>query len=379
MYRLEQYATMFVDEPRMGAYSEAIARAVRPGDAVVDLGCGPGIFALLACKAGARRVYAIDTDGVVDFGRHLAAANGLSDRILFLRGDSRGMHLPERVNVIVADVRGVVPLHSHAVGTLEDARTRFLAEGGRLIPSRDMLCAAVIEHTELYEQLVQPWTGIPNLQLASGLPLVLNTLHKYHLKGKQVVSEPCQWHVLDYANGAVVPAEARIDLQVTRTATGHGLGIWFETVLLEGIGFSTQPREADTVYGHVFLPWLEPVSLQTGEVCSVGLRADLVGNDYIWRWETTIPASHSRKESRFVQSTFYGSLFPASQLQKRMQSFVPVLNQTGQAERWLLHAMDGSRTLENIAEEAARLFPQVFRHTEDAINLAADLAEKFSR
>jgi protein arginine N-methyltransferase 1 len=209
--------------------------------------------------------------------------------------------------------------------------------------------------------------------------LVLNTLHKYHLKGKQVVSEPCQWHVLNYANGAIVPAEARIELQITRTATGHGLGIWFETVLLEGIGFSTQPREADTVYGHVFLPWLEPVSLQTGDVCSVGLRADLVGNDYVWRWETTIPSGHSRKEIRFVQSTFYGSLFPPSLLQKRKQDFVPVLNETGQAERWLLQAMDGSRSLENIAAEAARLFPQAFRRTEDAMNLAADLAEKFSR
>jgi protein arginine N-methyltransferase 1 len=346
---------------------------------VVDLGCGPGIFALLACKAGARRVYAIDTDGVVDFGRHLAAVNGFSGRILFLRGDSRGMHLPERVNVIVADVRGVVPLHSHAVGTLEDARTRFLAEGGRLIPSRDTLCAAVIEHPEFYEQLVQPWTGIPNLQLASGLPLVLNTLHKYHLKGKQVVSELRRWHVLDYANGATVPAEARFELPITRPAIGHGLGIWFETVLREGIGFSTQPGEADTVYGHIFLPWLEPVSLQTGDVCSVALHADLVGNDYIWRWETTIPAGPGRKEIRFVQSTFYGTLFPASQLQKRMQGFVPVLNETGQAERWLLQAMDGSRTLESIAAEAARVFPQVFRRTEDAMNLAADLAEKFSR
>jgi len=134
MYSLEQYATMFADKLRMDAYSAAIARAVRPGDAVVDLGCGPGIFALLACKAGARRVYAIDMDGVVEFGRHLAAVNGFSDRIHFLRGDSRSIHLPERVSVIVSDVRGVVPLHSHAIGTLEDARNRFFG-GGRSINS----------------------------------------------------------------------------------------------------------------------------------------------------------------------------------------------------------------------------------------------------
>lgn len=379
MYSLEQYATMFADKLRMDAYSTAIARAVRPDHAVVDLGCGPGIFALLACKAGARRVYAIDTDGVVDFGRHLAAANGYADRILFLRGDSRAIHLPERADVIVADIRGVVPLHSHAIETLEDARNRFLADGGQLIPTRDLLCAAVIECPKLYEQLVQPWISIPNLELSSGCPLLLNTLYKHHLKSKDVVSEPRHWHVLDYANGAAIPAGAHIELPITRNAIGHGLGIWFETILTDGIGFSTEPRDADTVYGHVFLPWLEPVTLHEGEVCSVNLRAHLVGNDYIWQWDTTIPAGHGRTEVCFVQSTFYGSLFPPSLLQKRKQDFVPVLNETGQAERWLLQAMDGNRPLAQIAAEAAKLFPHVFRRTEDALNLAADLAEKFSR
>lgn len=379
MYSLEQYATMFADKLRMDAYSAAIARTVQPGDAVVDLGCGPGIFALLACKAGARRVYAIDTSGVVDFGRHLAAANGFSDRIHFLRGDSRGIHLPERVNVLVADVRGVVPFYSHAVGTLLDARDRFLVEGGQMVPTRDSLFAAVVEHSTLYHQLVDPWNSITNLELSSGRPLVLNTLQKHHLKPKHVVSEPRSWHVLDYTSRSVAAAQGRFESPVTRSATGHGLGIWFETTLLEGIGFSTAPREIESVYGHVFLPWLEPVALLEGDICTIDLRVHLVGNDYVWQWETSIPASAARKEIRFVQSTFYGSLFPPSLLQKRKQDFVPILNEDGQAERWLLQAMDGSRTLENIAAEAARLFPQVFRRTEDAMNLAADLAEKFSR
>jgi type I protein arginine methyltransferase len=379
MYSLEQYATMFADKLRMDAYSAAIARAVRPGDAVVDLGCGPGIFALLACKAGARRVYAIDTSGVVDFGRHLAAANGFSDRIFFLRGDSRGIHLPERANVIVADVRGVVPLHSHAIGTLEDARNRFLADGGQLLPSRDTLYAAVIEHPDFYQQLALPWSGVPHLDLTSGLPLVLNTLQRQQLKPRHVISRACSWHVLDYSSGAIIPAAARLELPITRDAIGHGLAIWFETVLKDDIGFSTAPREFETVYGHVVLPWLEPVALQEGDISSVDLRAHLVGNDFIWQWETRIPAAHGRDEVRFVQSTFYGSLFPPSVLHKRMQDFVPVLNETGQAERWLLQAMDGNRPLENIAAEAARLFPHVFRRVEDALNMAADLAEKFSR
>ncbi len=370
---------MFSDKLRMEAYSSAIAKAVRPNDAVVDLGCGPGIFALLACKAGARRVYAIDMNAVVDFGRHLAAVNGFADRIHFLRGDSRQIHLPERVNVVVADVRGVVPLYSHAIDTLEDARKRFLAEDGRMLPSRDTLFASIVGLPEPYEHLSHAWKSIPQLDLRSGLPIVLNTIYRHQLKPHQLLSEARPWHVLDYVHGAQVTAQARLEFPIKQTAVGHGIAVWFETCLMEGIGYSTEPQTSETVYGHLFLPWLEAVPLEAGEVCTVDLRAHLVGNDYIWQWETTLPATAGRGEIHFTQSTFYGSLFPPSLLQKRTLEFVPVLTESGLAERWLMQAMDGKRRLEDMAAEAARLFPHVFRRAEDAFRQAAEIAEKFSR
>jgi protein arginine N-methyltransferase 1 len=363
----------------MDAYSEAIARSVKPGDAVVDLGCGPGIFALLACKAGARCVYAIDINGVVDFGRGLAAANSLSDRIHFLRGDSRQIHLPERVNVIVSDIRGVLPLFSQAIGTLQDARDRFLAPDGRLIPSRDTLFAAVVEVADAYQRITGAWKRGSELDLSSGLSLVSNTIYRQILKPEQVLSESRPWHVLDYVRGPDGLAEGLLELPITRDGVGHGVGLWFETQLFDNIGYSTGPHCGETVYGHLFLPWLEAVSLHGGEICQVDLRAHLVGNDYIWQWETNIPAGLDRNQVRFCQSTFYGSLFPPSLLQKRAADFIPVLNEAGLAERWILQAVDGKRALAEIAEEAFRHFPHVFRRAEDAFNQTAEIAEKFSR
>src|SRR5215475_13893200 len=110
MYSLDEFGEMVGDVLRFSAYSDAIASAVRLGDSVADIGTGPGAFALLACKAGARKVYAIDTESVVEFGRQFAAANGFSGRIEFLRGDSRQILLPERADVIVSDIRGALPL-----------------------------------------------------------------------------------------------------------------------------------------------------------------------------------------------------------------------------------------------------------------------------
>jgi type I protein arginine methyltransferase len=363
----------------MDAYSAAIERTVRPGDIVVDLGCGPGVFALLACKAGARYVYAIDVNGVVEFGRQLAAANGLADRIQFLQGDSRQIQLPERVNVIVADVRGALPLYSHAIGTLEDARNRFLVQDGHLLPARDTLLAAVVELPDRYRHITEAWQAVPHLDLSSGLPLVLNATHSHNLKPQDVMSKVRVWHVLDYVVGAKAAAQARLDFLIIRSGTGHGLGIWFETQLVDNIGYSTGPQSGETVYGHIFLPWLQPLSLREGEIVSVDLRAHQVGSDYVWQWETRFPPAPGRTQLCFQQSTFYGSSFPPSSLHKRTTTFVPVLSESGQAERWILQAMNGTRHLQDIAAEAARLYPQVFRRPEDAFNQVAEIAEKFSR
>ena len=379
MYSLEQFAHMFSDPLRMDAYRAAIAEFVKPGSVVVDLGCGPGIFALLACKAGARSVYAIDVNGVVDFGRNLAVANGMADCVHFLCGDSRQIHLPERANVIISDVRGSLPLHLHSVSTLEDARTRLLAPGGRLIPASDTLVCALVENDAAYREIVDAWSSVPQLDLSAGLPIALNSMYHHNLEPHDLISDPEPWLKLDYVAGAKTHATRTMNLTVSRDATAHGLGLWFTTDLGGGFGYSTAPGTGDRVYGHKFLPWLQPVPLRKGDVCSVTIGAHLVSGNYVWKWELDLPAANGQHSLRFRQSTFYGSVLSPSYLKKHVSEFVPVLSETGLAERWLLQNMDGQKTLEQIANDAVNAFPHVFRRVEDAYGRAAEIAEKFSR
>src|SRR5579884_3443535 len=361
VYSLDQYGLMIGDKLRFPPYAEAIARAVRPGDAVVDLGSGPGVFALLACRAGARRVYAIDLDGVVDFGRQLAATNGFSDRIEFLRGDSRQIHLPEKVNVIVADLRGSLPFFGQAINSLEDARTRFLMDGGTLIPGKDILCAALIEARDYYESITEPWTRVNNLDLSASLFIVLNGIYRQHFKPEQLLSEPQQWCTLEYSTGASTRGSGSVTLKALRSGTAHGIGLWFETQLLDGIGFSTIPAGIESVYGQGFLPWPEPVTLHPGDEVRVELHADPVGTDYVWRWESWIAPRDAGPARHFLQSTFYGAHFSPSSLRKRAADFVPVLSEAGQAERWMLQAIDGKLRCSKLRLKRQAGFPTCFR------------------
>ena len=379
MYSLDEFGEMVGDAVRFPAYCEAIARAVKPGDSVVDIGSGPGVFALLACKAGAKKVYAIDTDSVVDFGRQFAHANGMADRIEFLRGDSRQIILPERVNVIVSDVRGALPLFGQGIHALNDARKRFLVDSGRMIPERDTLFAALVEASDNYERIIAPWRSVAGVDLEAAVPVVLNTMYKRQCKPEQLLSEPQAWHVLDYPNEAAPRASANLKFQVTRTGTAHGFTVWFATKLHENVGFCTEPGTKESVYGQIFLPLLRPVEVLAGEEVHAGLHADLVGTDYIWRWDFEMAAHPGREAANFQQSTFQGGGLSPASLRKRSAEFVPVLSEAGLAERWLWMAMDGKTPLEKIAMKAAENFPHTFSRVEDAFRKAGEISDRYSR
>src|SRR6185503_8232162 len=102
MYSLTAFGKMIADALRTDAYVRALRQTIRPGSVVVDLGCGPALFALIACELGARRVFAIDPNDAIQVGRDAAREHGFSDRIEFIQEMSTKITLPEQADVIVS-------------------------------------------------------------------------------------------------------------------------------------------------------------------------------------------------------------------------------------------------------------------------------------
>src|SRR5437867_7400576 len=141
MYTVYEYGGLLFDRIRSDAYAQALRQEVRPGSVVVDIGTGTGMFALLACQFGAKKVYAIEPDEAIQVAREMAAANGFSDRVEFFQDVSTRVDLPEQADVIVSDLRGLLPLFCRHLPSITHARRRFLPPGGTLIPRRDTLWA----------------------------------------------------------------------------------------------------------------------------------------------------------------------------------------------------------------------------------------------
>ena len=70
-----------VDRGRTDAYAHALRARVMPDSVVLHVGASSGILTLLACQAGARKVFAVEQDGIIQVAREIAiraAANRLS-------------------------------------------------------------------------------------------------------------------------------------------------------------------------------------------------------------------------------------------------------------------------------------------------------------
>lgn len=314
MYSVHFYGQMLRDATRMEAYTAALRRAVRPDSVVMDLGCGPGVFALLACKLGARRVYAVEPENIVGLAREAAAANGFSDRIEFFEKLSTEITLPEPATIIISDLRGVLPWFEQNVSSIIDARDRLLAPGGVLIPHRDVLWASVVEAPEQYAKLVDPWRTQFDLDLTAATRMVTNTWRKSRIKPEQLLADPVCWATLDYYEVNNADVRAEISWQAARNGTAHGVAVWFDSELAERIRFSNHPAAPEMIYGIGFFPFSEPVEVVEGERITIQLAADLVHDGYVWRWDTEVPGKAS-----FKQSTFYGVPLSTSQLRKSAQ------------------------------------------------------------
>src|SRR5439155_6787570 len=157
MYSVADYGKMIADGCRMRAYSGALKRAITSDSCVLDIGAGTGILSLLACQYGARKVYAVEPSSAIAIAEEAARANGFADRMECIQALSTDIRLPQKADVIVSDLRGVLPLFQQHLPSIVDARSRLLAPSGNLIPKRDVLWAAVVETPRRYDQLMKPW------------------------------------------------------------------------------------------------------------------------------------------------------------------------------------------------------------------------------
>ncbi|OLE54002.1 MAG: hypothetical protein AUG51_10285 [Acidobacteria bacterium 13_1_20CM_3_53_8] len=381
-YNLANYGNMINDSVRTGAYSEALRRAINGDSIVLDIGTGLGIFAMLACQFGARKVYALEVSDVIEIAKEIATINGFSNRIEFIRDLSSQITLPEPVDVIVSEIHGILPLFQHLVPSIADARRRLLKPGGTLIPKRESLWVTLVEAPELYRPFISPWIeNLYGINMQPAHELIINLWVKGRVKPEQLLAEPQCWAVLEYENIEDPNVSAEVTWRITRAGVVHGLCLWFDSTLADDVSFSNAPGQTELIFGNAFFPLSLPVTLDIGDIVTVGLHANLVGEDYIWRWETLIlgQGDSGCVKANFRQSNFFGAMLSREKLLKQANGYIPQLGEEGQATRFILNLMDGQSALDEIAVRLQEAFPASFVDEECALARVRELSKTYSR
>ena len=383
MYSITDYGVMIADRARIAAYAEAMKRAITPESVVIDLGAGPGLFALLASRLGARRVYAIEPDDTIQVAREIAAANGLSDKIEFIQAVSTDITLPERAQVIISDIGGVLPWFQSHLPSIADARRRLLAPGGALIPNRDAVWAAVVEAPELYARHSGPWDDCGfDFNLQPARRLAVNTFKKGSVPADQLLTELRRWATVDYMTVNDWNVQAELCWTARRAGIAHGLLLGLDRTLAEGVTFSNAPDQSgscasDSIYSTLFFPWTTPVPLEAGDTVVTEIRAALVGDDYVWCWNSVIADGRQPAvvKNSFAQSTMLQDALSPATLRKTSASYVPVLGENGRMARFVLDAMGQGMPLGDIAARLSREFST--SKLRDPLSYVAALARQY--
>jgi len=373
---IDEHRLYLSDRNRLCAYERALAEVVRPGDVVVDLASGTGILGMLACRAGAARVYAIEMDGIAGLARELARANRFGDRLVVVKEHSTAATLPERADVLVSDQIGRFGLEASIVELVADARARLLKPDARLIPCAVELVVAPVRHPRLFRR-IEFWSRRPagfDYEPARGI--AANTGYPARLSADHLLGPASPLLTIDLTKDAPDTLTEQASMTIAETGCLHGIGGWFSARLSPSVTVTNSPLARDRIRRRqVFLPVDRAVTVSAGDV--VDVRMQLRPAELMYAWDVTVRRD-SGPPVRFRHSTFAGMLLDPADLRRTAPGYRPRLTPRGVARLTVLSLCDGVRTLSDIEAEVQGRHPELFASRGDAAAFVAEVVTRYS-
>ncbi|HEV2689052.1 MAG TPA: 50S ribosomal protein L11 methyltransferase [Bryobacteraceae bacterium] len=370
---------LYLDDPnRISPFSKAIAEVVKPGDVVLDLASGTGILGLMACRAGAARVYSIEVGGMVEVVRAVAKANGYGDRVVAIKGFSTHVDLPEKVDVLVADQIGNFGFNAGVLAYFADARQRFLKPSAVTIPARLDLCLAAVQSEQLYDQ-VEFWDKSPGgFDFHSVRVLAANTGYQANLEPSWIVSDIGTLPPIDLCHASMQAIEGDAVLKIQRNAMLHGLGGWFTAELSPGVSMTNSPLSEQRIQRRqVFFAIDQPVSVDRGD--TVRVRMKILPGDLLVNWNVDVfDGPGGAKKTSFRHSTWKAMLLTKEEMERSRPDFFPKLTPRGIGRRTVVELCDGTRPLKEIEDEVFQRHPELFPSRTDAAVFVAEVVTRYT-
>lgn len=271
---IELHRKLLGDKVRNDALAEALRRVIRPGMTVADIGAGSGFLSFLARRFGADACHLYEYSGALALARELARRNDVTG-LTFVQAHSSEVRKPPRADVVVSETLGNFALEEGLLETLVDAR-RFLKPDGVLIPCALTQFVAPVTSPRLQQDIDVLARASHGLDLAPAREVALNNMYVRTVRAEEL-ADPRQWDRIEFKASGKAPSSVRkggARWPKLDGTTVHGFALWWQVELVTGVLLSTSPMAAPTHWEQVYLPLLEPVTLQGAQELDLALTSD---------------------------------------------------------------------------------------------------------
>jgi len=257
-YTYKAQLAMLLDKNRTLKYKYAIFEAVRPGDVVIDFGCGTGILGFFALQAGARRVYAIEETSIIDYARQLAIKNEYQDKIIFIHKSAKAVteqDIPEQVDAILSEPFSNLLLEGDLWSSLEYLK-QFLKSEGVILPQSGTLYIVPVRFPPRAFQEMQLLEG-KNIYNIDFEDLTRAIFYNSTLTSDAWLAKPQPLLHFQLFNDKLTDFfQKSIEFDITRAGRLYGVELFFEANISHGSSLSSREQGEYSAWMPLFAPSL---------------------------------------------------------------------------------------------------------------------------
>lgn len=146
-------ALLLGQKTRLTKFNNAIREIVKTNDYVVDIGTGSGVLAIMAAKAGAGKVTAIDINSEsLDYARQAAELNGVIDKIDFIEEHFSDFFPDAKADVVICEMLSSILLVEQQVPASYHAVENILKPDGIIIPQNATIYVVPVESQVMFDR-----------------------------------------------------------------------------------------------------------------------------------------------------------------------------------------------------------------------------------
>ncbi len=243
-------ASLLGQRNRLDKFDQAIHRVVKKGDYVVDIGTGSGILAILAAKAGAGRVTAIDVNlETLLYAKKAVTMNDLEPIIDFFEGTYSDFIPEEKADIVICEMLSSMMLIEQQIPASRHAVEKIMKPDGLILPQGVTLFVVPVECPIIWNRFQYNDLKFPQVpqtvpsDLAKDLAdmQVLKTFDLMNLKVNAIVDKTLHFTMVD-------------------KGTIHGLVGVFESTLYENIILNMEDG-----WKQLFIPLPKPIDVSVDD------------------------------------------------------------------------------------------------------------------